>query len=113
MAKILVADDSTMMLQIAKMNLEKLGHTVLQASDGNDAVAKTISEKPELIRGASKVNHKPPIVFFNVFKRSSLNEVKAKAVNLCYVPYRWIAFQQFSYFNLSRIKLILDKFSAC
>lgn len=49
MAKILVADDSNMMLQIAKMNLEKAGHAVVTAADGNEAVAKAQSEKPELI----------------------------------------------------------------
>ena len=49
MAKILVADDSNMMLQIAKMNLEKAGHTVIPAADGNEAVSKTQSEKPDVI----------------------------------------------------------------
>ena len=49
MAKILIADDSKMMLQIAKMNLEKGGHTVVTAEDGKEAVAKSLSEKPEAI----------------------------------------------------------------
>lgn len=49
MPKILVADDSNMMLQIAKMNLEKAGHSVIPASDGNEAVQKAQSEKPDLI----------------------------------------------------------------
>lgn len=49
MAKILIADDSNMMLQFAKVCLEKAGHTVVSASDGNEAVQKAESEKPDII----------------------------------------------------------------
>lgn len=49
MAKILVADDSAMMLQVAKMTLEKAGYTVVAAADGAEAVAKSLSDKPDLV----------------------------------------------------------------
>jgi CheY-like chemotaxis protein len=49
MAKILIADDSLMMRKVAKMSLEKGGHTVIEAEDGAQAVALAKSEMPQLI----------------------------------------------------------------
>lgn len=49
MAKILIADDSDMMRKIAKMTLEKAGHAVIEASDGQQAVDLTKSELPQIV----------------------------------------------------------------
>lgn len=49
MAKILIAEDSVMMRKIAKMTLEKGGHTVIEASDGSEAVELAKSQLPQLI----------------------------------------------------------------
>ena len=48
-AKILIADDSDMMRKIAKMIMEKAGHTVIEAHDGNEAVALAKNELPNLV----------------------------------------------------------------
>lgn len=49
MAKILVADDSDMMRRIAKMSIEKGGHTVVEARDGVEAVELSKTESPAVI----------------------------------------------------------------
>ena len=49
MAKILIADDSVMMRKIAKMALEKGGHSVVEAGNGAEAVAAASKELPNLI----------------------------------------------------------------
>jgi len=49
MAKILVADDSSMMRKIAKMALEKGGHTVIEAANGAEAVEAASRELPNII----------------------------------------------------------------
>jgi CheY-like chemotaxis protein len=49
MAKILIADDSLMMRKVARMSLEKGGHTVVEAEDGAQAVAMAKAELPHLI----------------------------------------------------------------
>lgn len=47
--KVLLADDSGAMLKIGTMCLEKLGLTVVTASDGNEAVEKAKAESPEIV----------------------------------------------------------------
>jgi CheY-like chemotaxis protein len=49
MAKVLIADDSSMMRKIAKMSLEKGGHTVLEAEDGAKAVELAKQEMPQIV----------------------------------------------------------------
>jgi CheY-like chemotaxis protein len=49
MAKVLIADDSAMMRKIAKMSIEKGGHTVVEAENGLEAVEKAKSELPQII----------------------------------------------------------------
>ena len=49
MAKILIADDSEMMRKVAKMSVEKGGHSVVEAKDGQEAVSLAKSELPHLI----------------------------------------------------------------
>lgn len=49
MAKILIVDDSDMMRKIAKMSLEKGGHQIIEASNGEEAVKIALSELPEVI----------------------------------------------------------------
>ena len=49
MAKILIADDSLMMRKVARMSLEKGGHTVIEAEDGAQAVTLAKAEMPQLI----------------------------------------------------------------
>lgn len=49
MAKVLIADDSLMMRKVAKMTLEKGGHTVIEANDGKEAVDLAVKEMPEVI----------------------------------------------------------------
>jgi len=47
--KILVADDSAMMVKIASGILQKAGHEVLSASDGQEALNTAQSAKPEAV----------------------------------------------------------------
>jgi len=49
MAKILIADDSLMMRKVARMSLEKGGHSVIEAEDGAQALALAKTELPNLI----------------------------------------------------------------
>jgi CheY-like chemotaxis protein len=49
MAKVLIADDSDMMRRIAKMSLEKGGHTVIEASNGAEAVEFAKRDMPDII----------------------------------------------------------------
>lgn len=49
MAKVLIADDSALLLKIARAMLEKGGHTVVDAPNGAVAVEKARAEKPDLI----------------------------------------------------------------
>jgi CheY-like chemotaxis protein len=49
MAKILIADDSDMMRKVAKVSLEKGGHQVIEAGNGNEAVTLAKQEMPQLI----------------------------------------------------------------
>lgn len=49
MIKILFADDSKMMLEIAKIMLEKSGYTVVTATNGKEAVDLAEKEKPDII----------------------------------------------------------------
>ena len=46
---VLIVDDETVVVEIAKRKLESLGFTVLYAYDGEDAMALLTSEKPDLI----------------------------------------------------------------
>lgn len=48
-SKILVVDDERPIVEILKLNLEKNGYKVLCAYDGETAVAKALSEEPDLI----------------------------------------------------------------
>ena len=49
MARILVVDDSATLLAGTRKILESAGHEVLAAENGELGVAKSISEKPDLI----------------------------------------------------------------
>ncbi len=49
MAKILLVDDSPLLLKIGRSLLEKEGHTVLTAKDGHEAVAAALKESPQII----------------------------------------------------------------
>lgn len=49
MARILVVDDSPTEAHVLKGMLEKNGHTVTTAPDGESGIAKAKEEKPELI----------------------------------------------------------------
>jgi CheY-like chemotaxis protein len=49
MAKVLMVDDSPLLLKIARSHLEKGGHTVIEARDGREAVDKARVERPDII----------------------------------------------------------------
>jgi twitching motility two-component system response regulator PilH len=49
MAKVLVVDDVAVDLNRMADIVKSMGHIVIQASDGDEAIAKTQSEKPDLI----------------------------------------------------------------
>ncbi|KKM10571.1 transcriptional regulator [Clostridiales bacterium PH28_bin88] len=49
MGKILVVDDEESIVELVKFNLEKEGHHVLAASDGNAALELAESENPDVI----------------------------------------------------------------
>lgn len=49
MAKILIADDSLMMRKVARMSLERGGHTVIEANDGKEAVDLALKEMPDVV----------------------------------------------------------------
>jgi len=47
--KILVADDNANMVNLIKYNLKKAGYGVVEAMDGEEALSRALSEKPDLI----------------------------------------------------------------
>lgn len=49
MARILIADDDQQVRLMLKMTLERAGYEVIEAEDGNEAVQKFQSEKPDLV----------------------------------------------------------------
>lgn len=49
MARILVIEDNEMNLDMLSRRLEKRGHTVLSATDGEQGVAVALHEQPDLI----------------------------------------------------------------
>lgn len=49
MARILIADDDQQVRVMLKMTLERAGYEVFEAEDGNEAVKKFKSEKPDLV----------------------------------------------------------------
>jgi DNA-binding response OmpR family regulator len=49
MAKILIADDSATAVAQMRKTLAPLGHTILVAADGDDAVRQIHSERPDLV----------------------------------------------------------------
>lgn len=48
-AKVLVVDDNPLNLLVAKKQIEKLGHHVVTATNGKEAIKSWISEEPEMI----------------------------------------------------------------
>lgn len=49
MAKILVVDDSSLMRAILRNFISKDGHEVIEAVEGNEAIKKYTSEKPQIV----------------------------------------------------------------
>ncbi len=49
MKKILLVDDSNTILMMEKMILKKTGYQVITATNGEDAVARAVAERPDLI----------------------------------------------------------------
>ena len=49
MAKVLLVDDSPLLVKIGRTLLEKEGHEVLTASDGREAVAQAKKGRPQII----------------------------------------------------------------
>lgn len=49
MARVLIVDDSPTEIHVLQGMLEKNGHTVTTAADGESGIAKAKAEKPELI----------------------------------------------------------------
>lgn len=49
MAKILVIDDDPDIITAARMTLENAGHTVLEAPNGSEGLARIKEERPDLI----------------------------------------------------------------
>lgn len=47
--KILLADDDPNIVKLVKLRLEANGYAVVTASDGEECMAKVLSEKPQLI----------------------------------------------------------------
>jgi len=47
--KILVCDDERNIVRLIQVNLERMGHEVVSAFDGREALEKVATEKPELI----------------------------------------------------------------
>src|ERR1039457_2655131 len=47
--KILIADDEPDILEIIQYNLVKEGYDILTAKDGDEALAKAVSGKPDMI----------------------------------------------------------------
>jgi twitching motility two-component system response regulator PilH len=48
-ARILIADDSNTQVQYLRQILTPLGHEILVASDGEDAEAKCLEQRPDLV----------------------------------------------------------------
>ena len=48
MPKILIADDESHILNVVALKLRNAGHEVITATDGAEAYARAVSERPEL-----------------------------------------------------------------
>ena len=48
MARILIADDEAHIIKMLEFKLRNLGHEVITASDGGEALEKATSDKPDL-----------------------------------------------------------------
>lgn len=49
MARVLIADDDDLLVELVTFTLESRGHEVLVADDGEMALERALSEKPDLI----------------------------------------------------------------
>jgi CheY-like chemotaxis protein len=49
MSKILIVDDNLANREILRMRLQKFGHEVIEAEDGEEAVQRALAESPNLI----------------------------------------------------------------
>lgn len=49
MARVLVADDDDLLVELVTFTLESRGHEVIAADDGETALARAIGEQPDLI----------------------------------------------------------------
>ncbi len=49
MARILIADDEAHIIKMVEFKLRNLGHEVITASDGGEALEKATSDKPDLV----------------------------------------------------------------
>jgi two-component system, chemotaxis family, chemotaxis protein CheY len=49
MKKILIADDASFMRSVIKDLLAPLGHTLIEAVNGKEALEKIVAEKPDLV----------------------------------------------------------------
>ena len=47
--KILACDDEPAILDLVRVNLERVGYTVVTAADGREALAKVRDERPDLV----------------------------------------------------------------
>jgi CheY-like chemotaxis protein len=73
---ILVVDDEADTITYLKTVLEDKGYRTVTATDGNDAMAKTKSEKPDLITLDMSMPNKSGIKFFQELK----NDAKLKKI---------------------------------
>ncbi len=49
MARILIADDEAHIIKMVEFKLRNLGHEVITASDGGEALEKATSDQPDLV----------------------------------------------------------------
>lgn len=49
MARVMVVEDSPSTFEAFRQALEKAGHQVIAAADGNEAIARAKAEKPDLV----------------------------------------------------------------
>ena len=69
--RVLVVDSARRIVRLARVNLERAGYEVASAFDGEEALDKAASEKPDLIvLGATA----PPVDASEVLKRLRANE---------------------------------------
>jgi len=67
-AKILIIDDMKLMRNVLKLNLQRIGFTVIEAEDGEDGLEKAVADTPDLVITDIMIANMDGLEFIQLFK---------------------------------------------